>query len=851
MGGGDGAEETEGSPADSRSAPASGPTGGGILPGATVGGLYGLSVCIFVGAFTRVGMGFEVMRGLYGLQPFASGVLRPVSLLFALLLFILDVSRWERSRKNAAFGLAVVLFASVHGLTNLPYMPFVLYVTAVPIVLFTIGVSLATSGAMGAARESSAVVRVTSNPILELALADSDEDEEDDEDEEQEVPSKDRLASGGAVEDLKMQQAVAVLAAMKWIFALGGIVMVPMSVLVAESDDPCVGVEDFNVTLGSSSPWLALWELEDDRNCSAAVMVAYAPLFGGIASACASLVFAFVADYLSKQHAGSDEVGHNVMIVRLVLWSLLLVSLGLWTVASVFAESIKLSKLISSFGFALGTVCALLISVDIFAVGGTIRSTETFQRLERMLDSDWSRGFAVLFLPEMWVLFLVLSFLNQVCRRSIGLGESPEEETGSSGWVTAWAAKQLQSIRRWNRTVVLQKSLWISFWYWIFTVAFGRLTQLFLNWLRQKLLSVSLLSTTLVYMASGLTMFLLPPVPGMPVYLCGGLIICPRAEAEFQNFWVGALYSSAVAFVVKLLAIAMQQKIIGGQLGHLVSVRRFVQINSDTMKAIKLILQVPGMNVDKVTILVGGPDWPTSVLTGIMKLSVFQMLLGSLPHAFPIALIVTAGGMLVKGGGEGGLYLALSNVLVAVATLIYPVLLILAVIRIGDTATQRKTDLEQIADDEEVKALEAEAGANEALARAAIAWPAEAMQREPEPDAETDQKGSSTSSSVRVPPLPGIWKIVLVSAVVCAHVSLLGFSVLKNQCFEPVDVMTNISLPPFNGDPSRVVKRPLGVVFNVIFAVGMVLGLVFRVGAKRQFLAALAMRTLGEEAGAD
>ena len=87
-----------------------------------------------------------------------------------------------------------------------------------------------------------------------------------------------------------------------------------------------------------------------------------------------------------------------------------------------------------------------------------------------------------------------------------------------------------------------------------------------------------------------------------------------------------------------------------------------------------------------------------------------------------------------------------------------------------------------------------------------------------------------------------------------AHVSIIGFVPLKNQCFEPVDVMTNISLPPFNGDPSRVVKRPLGVVFNVIFAVGVVLGLgVFRVGAKSQFRKALALQQQGggSEEGAD
>lgn len=136
--------------------------------------------------------------------------------------------------------------------------------------------------------------------------------------------------------------------------------------------------------------------------------------------------------------------------------------------------------------------------------------------------------------------------------------------------------------------------------------------------------------------------------------------MCPRAEAFFGNFWLGAAYSSAVSFGVKLTAIAMQQKIIGERLGTRVTVRRAVQVNSPTMKAIKLILNKPGMSFGKVMILVGGPDWPTSVTTGIMKLSVFQMLLGSLPHGLPISLVVFAGGMQMKTA-EGGIWWALGS----------------------------------------------------------------------------------------------------------------------------------------------------------------------------------------------
>jgi hypothetical protein len=81
----------------------------------------------------------------------------------------------------------------------------------------------------------------------------------------------------------------------------------------------------------------------------------------------------------------------------------------------------------------------------------------------------------------------------------------------------------------------------------------------------------------------------------------------PRAETEFDSFVLGATFSSFVAFGVKLVAIAMQQKVIGERLGNHVTVRKFVQINSPTMKAIKLILQQKGLTVPKVLVL--GVSW--------------------------------------------------------------------------------------------------------------------------------------------------------------------------------------------------------------------------------------------------
>lgn len=96
------------------------------------------------------------------------------------------------------------------------------------------------------------------------------------------------------------------------------------------------------------------------------------------------------------------------------------------------------------------------------------------------------------------------------------------------------------------------------------------------------------------------------------------------------------------------MACAFQQKIIGEQMGTSVWVKSRVGLNSHAVKAIRLILQRPGLDRGKVMILVGGPDWPTSVLTGILRLPYLGMMIGTLPILLPVAFTVVAGGCMLK-----------------------------------------------------------------------------------------------------------------------------------------------------------------------------------------------------------
>ena len=92
--------------------------------------------------------------------------------------------------------------------------------------------------------------------------------------------------------------------------------------------------------------------------------------------------------------------------------------------------------------------------------------------------------------------------------------------------------------------------------------------------------------------------------------------------------WIrlGFIIMVILALLLKLTAVVLAAAI-GELLGKKVSIKYMVGVHKVSIRAIEMILKRPGLNKAKVAILIGGPDWPTSVLTGILGLSLPQMLL--------------------------------------------------------------------------------------------------------------------------------------------------------------------------------------------------------------------------------
>merc|ERR1719272_505828 len=144
-----------------------------------------------------------------------------------------------------------------------------------------------------------------------------------------------------------------------------------------------------------------------------------------------------------------------------------------------------------------------------------------------------------------------------------------------------------------------------------------RILNVFLAWLKDALSDLPFGLILVMVWFSGMCCFLLPPVPGVPVYIFGGMIVADQCPA---GFWPGVMICIALGFVMKLCACTIQQKLIGEMLGSSISIQQQCGIHKSGIRAIECVLRERGWTLGKVSILCGGPDWPTSVMAGVLKL---------------------------------------------------------------------------------------------------------------------------------------------------------------------------------------------------------------------------------------
>ena len=248
----------------------------------------------------------------------------------------------------------------------------------------------------------------------------------------------------------------------------------------------------------------------------------------------------------------------------------------------------------------------------------------------------------------------------------------------------------------------------------------------------------------------------------------------------------------------------MQQQGIGARLKDRVWVRSLVGVNSLTIRAIKYILQQPGipfLDIRKVSILCGGPDWPVSVLTGILGMNPISMLLGSVPVILVIAATCLAGAFELKKS-EGPQWESIAKVAMASMVVAQTGALVLAMYFVEGVAAHRASELRAFADDHEVLELEKRKERQSRVYRQRTQWSR----------------------------LPCLMKMVLILGMACVTLSMYAVQFAGGVCFRVFAVNGKIDRPyeqgGLAGSAANIVK-PLGKYALYLFGAGLVLTTVF------------------------
>eukprot|EP00927_Polykrikos_kofoidii_P086379 TRINITY_DN9656_c0_g1_i1.p1 TRINITY_DN9656_c0_g1~~TRINITY_DN9656_c0_g1_i1.p1 ORF type:complete len:1007 (+),score=120.48 TRINITY_DN9656_c0_g1_i1:63-3083(+) len=356
----------------------------------------------------------------------------------------------------------------------------------------------------------------------------------------------------------------------------------------------------------------------------------------------------------------------------------------------------------------------------------SITQLPLFRLAIRMMDNDWARGAMVCATLPMLPCILLLSLLNQrvrscralpvgaqesifdvfkkiasqekescrnraTCRSKSTSGERsmlvrpitrPDvDETAKGGKslvmtpstmeeeleqtaLTGRIMHFLVTAQSWDISSILQKMYILCLLYVIYAVVPLALN-IFLAWLISIIRNFQFGVICVSIIVVGLCCFLLPPVPGVPVYLFCGLLVAStwtNDPNDMGAFMTGAMIGIVLGFIMKLSACALQQKVIGEMLGNSLTIRQQVGVHKEMIRGIEMVLRTPGISLGKSCILCGGPDWPTSVLAGLLRLPLSQMLIGTLPVIVFVGPCSLTGSLYLKSG-DGGLLSRLGSVM--------------------------------------------------------------------------------------------------------------------------------------------------------------------------------------------
>lgn len=328
----------------------------------------------------------------------------------------------------------------------------------------------------------------------------------------------------------------------------------------------------------------------------------------------------------------ADSLPYLKQILKGSVLVIVLMLAAMYAAASyVSGSAVQLGSAVFCLGAVIiaGTLGWMYVEIDPVQLKRLASEGTMAENLLKVLRSDWVRAVAVACLNVLIPLMVVLDRARQCMRRARGTAENPADKFTPSGRRVA------NECSTWNWCSILSKVLLLGELFVALLLGM-KATYVFFSWLNAVLGAANINFWVLCgyIFVIGLGMFLCPIVPGSAVYLFAGVVLGAQSQLpERPGFMVGVAAAIVVSSVAKHIA-CVGQYMIGYCAGQSVKVQQMVGVDQVGTRATEKILKQPGLSLGKVCILVAGPDFPTSMLCGILKLQIPKMLLGTTPVIF-------------------------------------------------------------------------------------------------------------------------------------------------------------------------------------------------------------------------
>jgi len=397
------------------------------------------------------------------------------------------------------------------------------------------------------------------------------------------------------------------------------------------------------------------------------------------------------------------------------------------------------------------------------------------QETWKLLQNDWVRAFVFLLAGVPIVVFAIVERIQSHLRG----GGKDRTFKPLLQWTVSWDGEERG---RW--TSILVKASWLGILYVSCLVGIMKFFAILLAEVNEHFSGWPVFTVSAVMFFIALAIFLFPASPGPPIYTVMGIVICSSASKQGWTFSEGLLWATFVAYAMKLCFTAFAQKLIGEPFSRNTWVRGTVGIHTPYMRAIEKILREPRVTMAKVSLVIGGPDWPIAVLCGIMRLSAWSILVCISPVLFQSVFpSVLAGALLLVKGDETMNSLSthgMAEVTLMVAGGLQLVFGVVAFYHVQNVLEQHYEELTRSRpEDEELEEMNRRADAVDRAFWSEAAWEM----------------------------LPCWMKAVLLCGLLCIEASVV-LLIRADDCFKKFDLMSTVE-KDLGGDVLAIVK-PLG-----------------------------------------